>query len=186
MRHAALLLTVVMCSACASSGAASTASAPKIAKPATQTIGGGNMGSLTMSTGSISDAVKVPYSADAVWRILPSLFDSLGIPVTQIDQTTKVIGNPAFKTRNRLGKTSLSKYLDCGNTQIGASADSYDIVLSVLSSVVPEGAAGASVLSTTVEAQARPATFNQAYSRCSTKGTIESKLADLVKARLAK
>ncbi|MEP6834801.1 MAG: hypothetical protein ABJB74_15510 [Gemmatimonas sp.] len=186
MRYTVLLCTLVVGTACAASGAASTASAPTIVRPATQTISGGSLGSLTMSTGSIGDAVHVPYSADAVWRIMPSIFDSIGIPVTEINQANKTIGNRAFKTRTRLGKVPMSKFLDCGTAQIGASADSYDIVLSVLSNVVPDGVAGASVISTIVEAQARPAAFNQAYSSCSSKGTIESKLAELVKARLSR
>ena len=91
----------------------------------------------------------------------------------------------AHSTRARLGKAPLSRYLDCGNTQIGPNADSYDVFLTVMTTVSPEGASGAT-LTTIVDAQSRPVTFNQAYSRCSSKGGIEIRIADLVKARLAR
>ena len=177
-----LLLTLFPLAACASS-AASTAARPS-ARPSSHTMGGADVGSITISASSTADVSHLAYSADAVWRILPSVFDSVGIPLTIIDQAKKQIGNGGYKTRQRLGKVSLSRYLDCGNTQIGPNADSYDVFLSVITTVTPEGASGAA-LSTIVDAQARPATYNQAYSRCSSKGGIEIRIADIVKARLA-
>ncbi len=180
MRLARVVLLALI-TACASS---TSTSAPPTAKPATQTIGSGT-GALVMSASASADVTHLPYSVDAVWRILPSVFDSVGIVVATVDQARKSIGNPGYKVRARLGKVTLSRYLDCGNTQIGPNADSYDVFLSVMTTVVAEGAQGAT-LSTIVDAQARPATFNQAYSRCSSKGGIEIKIADLVKARLAR
>ena len=178
----ACVVTVALLTACASS----TSSAPPSARPATQTIGsGGDVGSLTIAASSTADVSHLPYTSDAVWRVLPSVFDSVGVTVATIDQARKSIGNPGYKVRARLGKVTLSRYLDCGNTQIGPNADSYDVFLSVMTTVAAEGAQGA-VLSTIVDAQARPITFNQAYSRCSSKGGIEIKIADLVKARLAR
>ena len=140
---------------------------------------------MSMSNTPTSDVIHLEYALDAVWRILPSVFDSIGITVNTIDQSRKTIGNPGYKIRQRLGKSPLSKYLDCGNTQIGPNADSYDVMLTVLSTVAPEGASGAT-LSTLVEAQAKPVTYNQAYSRCSSKGGIESRISELVKARLSR
>lgn len=174
-----MLLTLVLLPACASS----SSSTPK--GPATQTINAGAAGSMTMAASASADVVRMPYAADAVWRILPSVFDSVGITVTSIDQAGKTIGNPGFKIRQRLGKAPLSRYLDCGNTQIGPNADSYDVMLSVMSTVTPDGTAGAK-LTTFVDAQAKPVTYSQAYSRCSSKGGIELRISDLVKARLAR
>ena len=148
-------------------------------------MSGGSMGSITVSNMVESDVVKMPYSADAVFRILASAYDSLGIPVTSMDPVRKIIGNPGYKIRQRLGKVVLSRYLECGTTQIGPNADSYDVVLNVTTTVAPDGAAG-STMTTIVDAQSRPATFNQAYNRCSTKGLLESRLTDIVKARLSR
>lgn len=170
---------LVLVSACASSHAAPTA------RPSTQTVASAGNSAISMSVAPNVDVTHLAWSADAVWRILPSVFDSVGIPVVTIDQARKTIGNSGWKTRARLGKAPLSRYLDCGNTQIGPNADSYDVLLSVLTTVTPEGANGAAI-TTIVEAQAKPVTYNQAYSRCSSKGGIEIRIAELVKARLAR
>jgi hypothetical protein len=117
---------------------------------------------------------------------MPSIMDSVGIAVGTMDQASHTIGTQGFKLRGRLGKVSLSRIIDCGtSTQVGPNADSYEVYLTVLSSVKADGAAGAS-LSTTVEARARPINFNQGYSNCPSKGWLEIRIADLVKARLAK
>ena len=178
MRRTLLCLPLLFLPACASSSGT--------AKPATQTIRGGGAGSLTISSRSVSDVSHLAYPAEAVWRIMPSVFDSLGIPVTVLNPVTKTIGNYAYKTRQRLGRLPLSKYLDCGNTQIGPNADSYDVVLSVTTSVMPDGDPAKTKVVTLVEAQSRPITFNQAYNRCSSKGGIESRVVDIIEARLRK
>lgn len=176
-----VLLSLVAVTACASSGSGTSSAA----KPATQTINSNGIGSLTINNQSTADVVKLPYGADAIFRILPSVYDSLAVPVTSLLPATKSIGNPQFKTRQRLGKVAMSKYLDCGTTQIGPNADSYDIVLNVNTNVVANGAAESTV-TTTFEAMARPATLSQAYSRCTSKGLFESRLTEIVKARLSK
>lgn len=176
-----LLLTLIPLAACASSSSSSSGTV----RPASQTIGSADVGKMTIAASSSADVSHFAFTPDAVWRILPSVFDSVGIPVTTIDQGSKQIGNAGYKIRNRLGKVSLSRYLDCGNTQVGPNADSYDVFLSVLTTVKPEGPSGAT-LTTIVDAQSRPVTYNQAYSRCSSKGGIEIKISELVKARLAR
>lgn len=175
-----MLFTVAACSlsACASSSTST-------ARPATQTVSGGSAGSMTISNSTSSDVVRLAYTPDAVWRIMPSVYDSLGVTVSTIDPASKTIGNPGYKIRQKLGKAPLSRYIECGTTQIGPNADSYDVMLSVLSTVTAEGAQGA-VLTTTVEAQAKPVTYNQGYSRCSSKGAIEKRISDLVNARLSR
>ena len=179
MRAFGLLLFAVV-AACASSGGSSASS-----RPATQTMSGGGLGSLTVSNQVDLDVARIPYPADAVFRILASAYDSLGIPITTIDPVRKIIGNPGYKIRQRLGKVVLSKYLECGTTQIGPNADSYDVVLNVTTTVAADGAT-ASTMTTVVDAQSRPAAFNQAYNRCSSKGLIETRLTDIVKAKLSR
>jgi hypothetical protein len=176
-----LVTSLLSFAACASSSGSS--SSPS--RPATQTMGSADVGTITVTNSTTADVSHLTASVDAVWRIMPSVFDSLGVPITTMDVASHTIGNQGYKLRGRLGKVSLSRYLDCGNTQIGPNADSYDVYLSVVSTVVAEGTAGAK-LSTTVDAKARPITYNQAYSNCASKGGIEIRIADLVKARLAK
>lgn len=181
--RALALLSLATLSACASSGPAGT---PAV-KPASQTINGSGagVGALTINTQTNTDIVKMPYAAENVFRILPSVYDSLGIPVTLLTPATKTIGNPSFKTRQRLGKLPMSRFLDCGSsTQIGPNADSYDIVINVSTNVAADGPNG-STITTVFEAQARPATFNQGYNRCSSKGALETRLTEIIKARLS-
>jgi hypothetical protein len=180
MRSLVLLALLPLFAACASSGGTSAS-----VRPATQMVGGEGIGSLVLAGGGGSDVQKLAYTADAVWRALPAVFDSLAIPLNSVDPTTKELGNSALKIRVRLGKVYLSRYLDCGTTQIGPNADNYDVVLTVLSRVMAEGTA-ASKLTTTVQAQARPATYNQAYNQCSSKGQIERRIIELLSASLAK
>ena len=181
-----MLFTAAACglSACASSSSSSSTPTPT-ARPATQTVSGGAAGSMTIANTTSSDVVSLASAADAVWRIMPSIYDSLGVTVNTMDQSRKMIGNTGYKIRQRLGKAPLSRYIDCGNSQIGPSADSYDVMLSVMSTVAPAGEKSATV-STIVEAQAKPVTYNQPYMRCSTKGTLEKRLGELLNARLAR
>lgn len=175
--RAILVLTAMACSS-----ASTTTSGT--ARPATQTIRTGGASNITIAPSMSSDVSHLTYAADAVWRILPSIFDSIAVPLTTVIPSARQIGNLNFKIRSRLGKAPLSRYLDCGNTQIGPNADSYDVLLSVLTTVAAEGTTG-STLTTVVEAQAKPITYNQGYSRCTSKGSLEQRIADLVKARLA-
>lgn len=182
MRRLILLVSLAGLAACASSGSAGGGST---VTTRTQQIGSADVGRLNVTTVVEADVTTVPFDADAVFRVLPSVLDSLGLPVATIDPAGKSIGNPGFKIRNRLGKTPLSMILDCGNTQIGPNADSYDVYLKVMTTVSGAGA-GSARIATLVEAQARPATYNQAYNSCATKGYLEPRLVDLVTRRLRK
>jgi hypothetical protein len=133
------------------------------------------------STSNVSTPVS--YSLDQVWRVLPAVYAALGIPVQLIDPKTHQVGNEGFKTRKTLGTTPLSTYIECGKTQIGENADSYDVVLTVLTSVQPGNSGGSNVV-TTIEASAKPVTYSQEYSRCSSKGRLEAQLVDSLMARL--
>jgi hypothetical protein len=126
----------------------------------------------------------IPFAPEQVWRSLPAVFDSIGIPVADLDPPKRKIGNSAFKVRGRLKNVPLSRYIDCGtSTQIGPNADSYEVNVSLLAEVRP-AEAGTSTIITTFEAVARPANFAQAYSQCSSKGALESRFIDLVNAQL--
>lgn len=181
MYRSLLICSVIIVSL---SGCASNSSGTA-ARVSTQSVGNNALGRVAVTSAVEADVITLRYDADAVFRVLPAVFDSLGIQITGLDPARKTIENSGVKVRNRLGKMPISTYLDCGNSQIGPNADSYDVYLSVSTTVSPSGA-GMSKLATLIEAQARPATYNQAYSICSTKGSLEQKIADVVALRLAK
>jgi hypothetical protein len=182
MRTASLLVLLPL-AACASGGAGSTAT------PASQTVtvvGSQGGTSLTMAGNNSSNVHTLAFGMDQVWRALPFVFDSIGIPVGTLDPAKRNIGNSGFKIRGRLKGVPLSRYIDCGNsTQIGPNADAYDVNISMFAELHPADGGG-TTLSTTMDVLARPATFAQEYSRCASKGVLETRFFDILRARLEK
>ncbi len=134
-------------------------------------------GSLKINQYTDASATPMPRPADAVYRVMHMVYDTLSIPKTWLDPKQFLISSQGFKVRARMGKTMLSKYIECGKTQIGPNADSYDVFMTVTTKVVPNGTTE-STLTTTVEAAARPLSFNQDYSRCTSTGGLERRIAE--------
>jgi hypothetical protein len=172
------LATVAVASACASTATTADPSAPHTQRVSID----GMAGSLRISAVTDASSLVLNASADNAYRVLPLVYDSLSIPKTWLDPKTFLISSQGFKIRTRLGKTSLSRFIDCGSTQIGANADSYDVYMTVTSKLA--GSGETSTLSTTVEAAARPLSFNQDYTRCSSRGELERRIGALAKAFL--
>jgi hypothetical protein len=184
MTRAIPVLILASVAACASSGAVGT-TVGATARPVSQDISVGTGGAgdrLTIAPSTGPNVNTLEFSPDRVWKVLPAAFDSVAVPVAHLDPATKTIGNEGFKIRQRLGKVALSRYFDCGTTQIGPNADSYDVFLTVMVQVQPAGAG--TRLVTNVEASARPITFSQAYSRCTSRGSLETRLLDAIRAQL--
>ena len=142
----------------------------------------GDAGAMTVVRTASTQTAALNGSVDDAWTALPQVLDSLGVRATFIDPAQHLVGVEQMKVRVNLGKTPLSRYLDCGETQIGPNADSYEVLLTVKSRITP--AATGSQLSTLVDAVARPISFRQNYSSCSTTGLLETRIADGVKKRL--
>ena len=180
--HRGALLWMVSIAACASSGG--TASAP--ASQTIRVVGPNGTQSVSVA-GSVdaSNSRTMPYSVEQVWKTLPGVLDSLGIPIQTMDPTRRIVGNSGFKIRARLKNVPLSRYIDCGNsTEIGPNADNYEVHMVLLAAVRPADGNHSSV-SLTFDAVARPVNFAQDYSQCSSKTVLESRLFDLLAARLA-
>lgn len=144
--------------------------------------GGGSL-NVVPASGLSTHQFAVPI--DAVWKILPAVFDSVSVPVGLLDATTHTIGNRGFKLRGRLGKVPLGRYIDCGTTQIGPNAESYDITLTLTAALSPQAGGGTSML-INMEASAKPLAFAQEPFRCSTKGGLEQRVVDLTKALVSR
>lgn len=178
MRTAKLLLFASF-AACASSGSGSSSSPP----PAPQTVSAGGT-SLRIYGNDESNIHTIPLPVDQVWRALPAVFDSLGVPVGTLDPKTHTMGNSGFKLRGRLKSVPLSRFIDCGSsTQIGSNADNYDVNLTVLAEARPAESGNTNVI-ITFQALAKPANFSQEYSQCSSRGVFETRFVDILNARL--
>jgi hypothetical protein len=178
----ATLTSLLILAACASGGGPAGGGAP-----ASQTLGvvspSGTI-NMTVPGADRSNTQSVPFTVDAVWHVLPAAYDSLGIPVRTLDQVQHTIGNDGFSVRRRLKSTPLSRFIDCGSTQLGPSADDYDVRLSVLTQL--RAVEGKTAVTTTLVAAARPANYAQDYSSCSSRGALEKLIIDAVQARLAR
>jgi len=178
-----LLLSLAVLTACASSASSTSQSTRQTVQVSDGSSGA--VGSLlNVNTHTDANNTTVQYSLDKVWAALPVAFDSLAIPVTDFDAKAYTIGNTGFKVRRRLGRTQLTRYLECGQTQIGPNAESYEITLAVMTKVMPGAGTTATNLSTTVEATGRPLAYAGATVRCTSKGTLEEALMNILKWQL--
>jgi hypothetical protein len=162
------------------SGCSSTGSAP----PASQTLrivdAGGGATQLTVTPSSDPNSVTLSHPAEDVWRVLPAVFETLGLPVTERNSTTRVIGNPGHKVRRQMAGVRLGQYVDCGRMQGTPSADTYELTLAVITRVVP-AENRTSVLQTTVQATGQPLNFASSSVNCWTTRRLEARIAELVR-----
>ena len=127
----------------------------------------------------------VALPPDAVWKALPAVYDSLGLPLSTINKNAMTMGVEGQKIRKSLKGVPLSRYFDCGTTQIGANADSYEITLMLMTRVTPANGNMSKVEVTTV-AQARPVERRQNPVNCDTKGVLDAKLFAMLKAEASR
>jgi hypothetical protein len=186
-KHLFVMLAAGTCLSCASS----TRQSPPRTTETVRISGGagatphaaGGTAELSITPSTEAHTRTFAFPLDRVWGVLPAAYDSLGIPVTRLDPKDHVIGNPGFVVRRRLGKTHLGRYLDCGSTQGAPSVDSYDVNLSVISQAYSD-AAGSTIVSTIVDARAKPVFASAEWSRCTSTGRLEAAILDGVKSRL--
>ena len=175
------MLTCVLLAACASGGTSSAPPPSSSIVRVQSAVGGGGSTTIRMSDG-VSQR-KVAASPDQVFKVLPLVLDSLGIPLNTVDAAKRTIGNSGFTVRGKLKGVSLSRYIDCGGaTQMGPNADSYSINMQFMVEVHPSDAG--STIVTTLQAMGKPLNFAQDYSACSSKGNLEDRLVQLVSAKL--
>jgi hypothetical protein len=173
------ILSVVLAAACASGGSTSMARTQDVT-----VVGAGGSG-LRIRQSDGAKVNTIPYPVARVWATLPTVFDSLGIALTDLDQTQHVIGNSGMKLHQTLGKTALGQYIDCGSAQGFPSADSYDIHMSVMTQI-SAAQNGGTMIGTLVEASGKPMQFPGSYSKCTTKETLENRIISMVVAKLSR
>jgi hypothetical protein len=129
-------------------------------------------------TEGLQTSAPLPATSEEVWAVLPEVYEQLGIPVTDRSPGRRALGNGSFKTRSLDGKR-VSQYVDCGRSNSGALANIYDVTFTISTSVTDAPESGA-ILSTTVDAWARPRMVNGNPIHCSSKTTLEQRLVELV------
>ena len=181
MRRAALV-TVVLLSACASSKGPSSAPIPdQTLRIPTSNASGGSTIVVAQSESPSNRTIAAP--AATIWNALPGVYETLGLPITDRNAEARTMGTSSFKIRRRLGNVPLSRYLDCGSTQGSASADSYEVLLTVTTQLMP-AASDTTAVSTTVSAMARPVFVSGEYINCGTTRALEKRFFDLLNVAL--
>jgi len=160
-----------------SGGAGSTGTVPQTVRVVTGTST--NLSASMMNSPSANGGT-VAFPEERVWAVMRTVYDSLGIPVAAFDPASKTIGNNSLRLKRRLGEVALSKYINCGSTQGFPSADTYEVFLSITTSIRPDASGPqATQISTTVDGQARPITFSGEPVRCSSLTTLEARIVEV-------
>ena len=131
------------------------------------------------------EETQLLVGVDKAWSAFPTVFGELGIQPGIIDQKQHVFGNAGFKIRGSLGRQRLSKYVDCGTTAGMSNADTYDVIIRIVSQVVP-AEAGLASLRTQVEANAHASAISGSNVRCVSTGQLEERVAHMMSELAAK
>jgi hypothetical protein len=178
--RAIIVLSVGVVTGCASPNPGAVASTPgpdvRMTMP---------QGSQVITSGAtvVRGVANLHFPVDKVWTAMAPAYDSLSIPLSVFDATSRTIGNEGLKARRRIGKTRIGEYLNCGNGEGGPSADIYEINLSMVSRLQPN-AVGGTTITTTVDGVAKPASFSGDYIKCATTGELEKRLVKIVEDKL--
>ena len=180
MRYTPMLsaLSIAAAAACASTPRTPTVSEGTVTPPATRIVGTGGSIEVRTSASVSKEIVRVEGSASEVWSRLVAAYDSLGIPVNISNQSQGLLGNDGFKLRRRLKDVPLTRYLDCGSTQGGPSAETYEILLSVKTQLLP--ADGGFTATTLVDASGKPVALSGGYVKCGSTNRLETRIGELL------
>ena len=173
------------CASAARGGGGSADAAVTSVQTATLQNASGNVRGMNLLATTEVSSLVVAAPVEQTFQALTAAYASLGVPVTEIDQRARTLGNPSVRARRRIGTVAAVRAVDCGGDSGMPNAETYELRLAIRSRVVA-GDGGGSLIQTTVEGTGRNATTAAASEvRCSSKGAVEQRLAELVRAALS-
>jgi hypothetical protein len=187
MRVSLIAATVLLC-ACASGGNSSGSEPPDLRATSQYTrveLPSGAPIEIDWEHQHTYQETTLLVGVDKAWAAYPAVFGELGIEPGIVDSKQHVYGNAGIKMRNSLGRLRLSKYFDCGTTAGMSNADTYDVLVRVVSQVLAADA-GVSTLRTQVEATAHANAVSGATVRCVSTGALEERIAHMLSEMTAK
>ncbi len=144
----------------------------------------GSATGITMVSTTEVNSVLVNAPVEKAWTALQAAYATLGIPVTDLNQQSRTIGNNAYRVRRRIGDVPTMRALDCGGDSGMPNAETYQLLLTVKSRIIANDAGG-SVVQTTLEGTGKSATTAASSDvRCSSLGALEKRIADLIKSSI--
>ncbi len=173
-----MVLVLAACGACAG-GPDAARPGPEPEPRVSISTAPGSMGGLRLYNEASVGVRHVEFPMDSVLLGLAQVYEMLGIPDHGVNPAGTEYGNPSFRGRRIEGKR-LSRYIDCGmGVTAIPNADDYQVTLMVLSRVSAADEGGTMVV-TTVDATAKPRAVSGNPVHCQSKGTLETRLGDLL------
>lgn len=167
-------LSLLLLSACASSGTRSTISST-ISSTSVETGAGTYSLSAVDETHVTARSVNAP--PEAVRQALPRAFQALEIEAGEQRTGEWVYGNPGLRARGRLAGKPATLYLDCGTNPIGAARAQSDMLqVSILAALQPEPGGGTQVRLQLQGTATEPAGSTRAA--CTSTGKLEARLLE--------
>jgi hypothetical protein len=183
-RHLLLLCGSALLSACGSTGGTAGASPLPVTVSAQGATLASGMAGVTMMVGGSGQKAVVAASRDAIWAKLPGAYEALGVPLTVRDAAAYRLGNDQVKVRRALNGIQARSIVDCGSDLNGEKAETYEIKITIETTVAIAGSADSSEVTTTLSAFGRSPTFNNGDVQCGTKGELEKRILRHVRTQL--
>lgn len=130
---------------------------------------------MSVDTTGVTSAIGMP--ADSVWALLPAIYQELGLPVHERDEKSRRQAACWIRVQGRLGKTPLSRLIDCGELRSVPNADRMQVELLVLTSVRRESHGGTTI-STFVLATAGESAGSANRVWCLSTGGLETRIRE--------
>lgn len=189
LRAAALLLAAPP-AACVSGGASRTpVDDPRAGIPTTTRVegAGGTAELRTYGSAVATTEAAVPAPSAKAFSSLPVVYEALGLPVNTVQSDAGTFGAREMRMPRRLGKASLSQYVDCGTNPTGSpNADVYMVTMTVISRVTPAAGGSTSTVVTQLTATARPVAVSGNTVQCSSTGRLEQAINTRLAAEAAR
>lgn len=185
MTRAASLLPLLLLAGCTSSQAPAP-SGPAITvrtgSPGTAT----SVESVETGAGRVSDT-RYTVAADAakLWPSVLAVYSELGLTPTTVDEKQLLVAVRGQHMMRKLGGDLLSSFLECGQGPTGLLADLYRVQVDVGTRLVQQATGYTSVETSVAATATNPAGSMSNPVACGSTGTLENRIAGLLRARAA-
>lgn len=178
-RRARLAVAALATLACASSG--STGVGPYEQSHVIVDAPGGRYDLLlTREQYLSSDTLTV--TPKAAWPALVQTYAAFGVPLQGADQSRYMIATQYFHAHSSFAGERMSRWLECGSTMTGDIATTYEITLR-FGSLLDTSVVGRTIVRSAVTATAVATGTGTTPVQCSSRGSLEKRIAALVAAK---
>ncbi len=121
----------------------------------------------------------LPVELDLVWRVLPGVYQELGIPVATSNPQKRQLGNLQFEVQRVNGKR-MNHFIDCGTSRTGPMANAYQVTLTVMTTLEAVEETGGTKMSSIVDGTAANRSTAGYPVPCTSRETLEELISDKV------